>query len=324
MKRRTFIAGLGGVVAWQQGVLAQPGKLPTIGLLGANTAAAQSVWTAAFVGRLRELGWIEHRSVAIEYRWAEGRPERYAEFAAEFVRLKVDVILTHATPATAAAKQATSVIPVVFAAAGNPVGTGLVGSLARPGGNITGLSLQQTETVGKRIELLREIVPRLRTLAMMTNASNPGSALEIEELQAAARSLNLKVVTLAVDRAEDIAPALETLKGGADALYVSPSPLALTNVMRINTLALNARLPTIFLGKEYVQAGGLMSYGPNYPHLFRRAAELIDKILRGTKPSDIPVEQPTKFDLVINLIAAQALGLDIPPTLLTRADEVIE
>jgi len=326
MRRRDFIAGLGGAVAaWPKVAEAQqPGKLPTIGLLGANTAAVQSQWTATFVQRLRELGWTEGRNVAIEYRWAEGRSERYAELAAELVQLRVDVILTHSTPATFAAKHATSLIPVVFAAAGNPVDTGLVKSLAQPGGNITGLSLQQPDTAGKRVELLREIVPRLGALAIMTGVNNPGAVLEAEALHAAARALSLKVIPVAVQRAEDIAPAFETLKDRADALYVPASPLALTNIIRINTLALSARLPTIYVGKEYVQLGGLMSYGPNYPHLYRRAAEFVDKILRGTKPSDIPVEQPTKFDLVINLTTAKALGLTVPPALLARADEVIE
>ena len=229
----------------------QPGKLPTIGLLGANTAAVQSQWTATFVQRLRELGWTEGRNVAIEYRWAEGRSERYAELAAELVQLRVDVILTHSTPATFAAKHATSLIPVVFAAAGNPVGTGLVKSLAQPGGNITGLSLQQPDTAGKRVELLREIVPRLGALAiMMTGVNNPGTVLEAEALHAAARALSLKVIPVAVQRAEDIAPAFETLKDRADALYVPASPLALTNIIRINTLALSAGCRQSTLGKS--------------------------------------------------------------------------
>jgi putative ABC transport system substrate-binding protein len=285
---------------------------------------AQSEWTAAFVQRLRQLGWAEGRNVAIEYRWAEGRSERLAELAAEFVQFKVDVVLTHSTPATLAAKHATSLIPIVFAAAGNPVGTGLVESLAQPGGNVTGLSLQQTDTVGKRVELLREIVPKLSTLAIINSSGNPGAVLEIEALHAAAQALSLTVTPIVLQREEDIVPAFETLKGRADALYVAAFPLVLTNIIRINTLALIARLPTIYVGKEYVQAGGLMSYGPNYPHLYRRAAEFVDKILRGTKPSEIPVEQPTKFDLVINLTTAKALGLTVPPTLLARADEVIE
>ena len=250
--------------------------------------------------RLRELGWIEGRTVAIEYRWAEGRSERFAEIAAEFVRLKVDVIVTSGT-AVLAAKQATSVIPIVFAVAGDPVGTGLVASLARPGGNVTGLSIQATDLAGKRLELLREVVPGLRRLAIMANVGNPAAVLEMGEVQATARTLGLEVATFEIRRAEDIAPAFEALKGRADALYVCADPLVNTNRIRINTLALGARLPTMYGFREYVEAGGLMSYGPNFPDLFRRAADFVDKILRGAKPADIPVEQPTKFDLVINL-----------------------
>ena len=282
------------------------------GFLGSSTPSAQGQWTAAFVQRLRELGWIEGRTVAIEYRWAEGRSERFAEIAAEFVRLKVDVIVTSGTAAVLAAKQATSVIPIVFAVAGDPVGTGLVASLARPGGNVTGLSIQQTDLAGKRLELLREVVPGLRRLAILANVGNPAAVLEMGEVQAAARTLGLEVATFEIRRAEDIAPAFEALKGRADALYVCADPLVITNRIRINTLALGARLPTMHGVREYVEAGGLMSYGPNFPDLFRRAADYVDKILRGAKPADLPVEQPTKFDLVINLTTAKALGLDRP------------
>jgi putative ABC transport system substrate-binding protein len=276
------------------------------------------------VQRLRELAWIDGRNLAIEYRWAEGRNERYAENAAELVRLKVDVIVTSATPPTLAAKQATAVIPIVFAAPGDPVRTGLVASLARPGGNVTGLSSQAAEAAGKRLELLREIVPGLGRLAIMGNVGNPLSVLELGEVQAAARALGLEVHTLEIRRAEDISPAFDSLKGRADALYLCPDPLVNTHRIRINTLALGARLPTIHGLREYVEAGGLMSYGANAPDLFRRAAEYVDKILRGAKPADIPVEQPTKFDLIINLTTAKALGLTIPEPFLLRADEVIE
>ena len=291
--------------------------------MGANPSI-ESYRVAAFVQRLRELAWIDGRNLAIEYRWAEGRNERYAENAAELVRLKVDVIVTVATPATLAAKQATAVIPIVFAATGDPVGTGLVASLARPGGNVTGLSSQTAETAGKRVELLREIVPGLGRLAIMGNVGNPISVLEFGEVQAAARALGLEVTTSELRRAEDISPAFDALKGRADALYVCTDPLVNTHRIRINTLALAARLPTIYLFREYVEAGGLMSYGPNFRDLFRRAADYVDKILRGAKPGDIPVEQPTKFDLIINLTTAKALGLTIPEPFLLRADEVIE
>jgi putative ABC transport system substrate-binding protein len=326
IRRRTFITLLGGVAtAWPLAARAQqPGKLPTIGFLGANTASTQRTSTDAFVQRLNELGWIGNRTVAIEYRWGEGREDRFAEIAAEFVRLKVDVILTYATPSSLAAKKATAVIPIVFAAAGDPVGTGLVASLARPGGNVTGLSIQQTDLASKRLEMLREVLPGLRTVAILANVSSPNSVLEMAEAQAAARTFGLAVVTSEVRGVEDIAPTFDGLKGRADALYVCGSPLLTTNRIRINTLALAARLPTMHGFRELTEAGGLMSYGPNFPSLFRRAAEYVDKILRGAKPSDLPVEQPTRFDLVLNLTTAKALGLDLPASVLARADEVIE
>jgi putative ABC transport system substrate-binding protein len=326
MRRREFISLLGGAtVTWPLGVRAQqPANLPTIGFLVAGTPSSHGRWAAALVQRLRELGWIEGRTIAIEYRWAEGSRERAAEIAAEFVRLKVDVIVTSATVVVIAAKQATSVIPIVFAAASDPVGTGLVASLARPGGNVTGLSLQFTDLAGKRLELLREVLPDLRRLAILANASSPATALEVAEVQAMARTFGLEVAAPEVRQTEDIAPAFEALKGRVEALYVVNDPLVDTNRVRINTLALAARLPTLHGDREHVAAGGLMSYGASFTDLFRRAGDLVDKILHGAKPADIPVEQPTKFDLVINLITAQALGLTIPPTLLARADEVIE
>jgi putative ABC transport system substrate-binding protein len=325
MKRREFITLLGSAAAaWPLVVHAQQSaKLPTIGFLGGTTASTMTQWTDAFVQRLRELGWVEGRTVAIEFRWAEGRSERYTEIASEFVHLKVDVIVTVGA-AVVAAKQATSVIPIVFAVANNPVGIGLVGSLARPGGNITGLSNQTADLAGKRLDLLREVVPGLRRLAIMANFGYPASVLEMREVEATARALGLEVIILEIWRAEDIAPAFEGLKGRAEALSVVTDPLMVTNRLHINTLAQDARLPTIYPAREYVESGGLISYGANYPELFRRTAEFVDKILRGAKPSDIPVEQPTKFDLVINLKTAKALGLEIPPAVLGRADDVIE
>jgi putative tryptophan/tyrosine transport system substrate-binding protein len=325
MTRREFISLLGGAAAWPLAARAQqPAKLPTIGFLGAGTSSSHGQWAAAFVQRLHELGWIEGRTVAIEYRWAEGRTERFDEIAAEFVRRKVDVIVTSATAAIVAAKQATSVIPIVFAAAGDPVGTGLVASLARPGGNVTGLSIQQTDLAAKRLELLREVVSDLRRVAILANVGGPAVVLDMREVQAAARTLGLEVITSEIRRGEDIVPAFEELNGRADALYVCVDPLTNTHRVRINTLALAERLPTMHAIREGVETGGLMSYGPNIPDLYRRAAEFVDKVLRGTKPADIPIEQPTKFDLVINLTTAKALGLEIPATLLARADEVIE
>ena len=322
--RRKFLATLlGGAAAWPLAARGQQsGKLPTIGFLGAN-AMAWGPWTAAFVARLHELGWIEGRTVAIEYRWTEGRPEHAAEFAAELVRLKPDVIVTNYSSAPRV-KQATSVIPIVFVLGNDPLGTGLVTNLARPGSNVTGLSVQQADIAGKRLELLREVVPGLRRLAIIANAGFADVALEIDELQTTARTLGLEVAIFEIRRAEDIAPAFEALKNQADALYVVVNALITANRTRIITFALTARLPMILNTRDYVQAGALISYGPNFPTLFRRAAEYVDKILRGTKPGEIPVEQPTKFELAVNLTTAKALGLTIPESFLLRADEVIE
>ena len=322
MKRREFVTFLGGAAAaWPFAARAQqPAKIPTIGFLGAGTPSAWSQWTPVFLQRLRELGWIEGRTIAIEYRWGDG----LGEIAAEFVQLKVDVIFTNGTPPVLAAKQATSVIPIVFASATDPVANGLVASLARPGGNVTGLSSQTADLAGKRLELLRSIVPGLRRLAMFVVAGSTNSALEMGEVQAAARALSLEAIPFEIRRAEDITPGFEALKGRAEALYVSFDLLTLVNRVRINTLALAARVPTMFGTRDYVEAGGLMSYGPNIQDLWRRAADYVDKILRGAKPADLPVEQPTKFDLIINVKTAKALGLEVSPMLLARADEVIE
>jgi len=324
VKRREFIALLGGAAAWPLAARAQqPAKLPTIGYLGASTPSFDSERVGPFVQRLRELGWIEGRTVAIEYRWSEGRSERYSEIAAEFVRLKVDVIVATGG-AIPAAKQATSVIPIVFPVAGDPVGAGYVDTLARPGGNITGLSLQQTDLASKRVELLREAVPGLRSLAVIANVGNANAVRELGEVQAAASTLGLEATTSEIRRAEDIVAAFEALKGRADAIYVVAEPLVFTNRARIHTLAMAGRLPAIYNSREYVEIGGLMSYGPSFSDLFRRSADVVDKILRGAKPADIPVQQPTQFDLIVNLTTAKALGLTLPESFLLRADEVIE
>jgi putative ABC transport system substrate-binding protein len=325
MKRREFIAGISGAtLAWPTAARAQPSKKPTVGFLGASTPAAAEHWVAAFAQRLRELGWTEGRSVAIEYRWAEGRNERMAEIAAEFVRAKADVIVAQGTQAALAAKNETTAVPIVFALPGDPVGSGLVASLARPGGNVTGLSSQVPELAGKRLDLLREIVPGLRRLAIMANVSNAANVLDTQEVQAAARAGGLDVASFEIRRTVDIAAAFATFKGTVDALYVPPDAFLNTNRTRINTLALVARLPTVYGARENVEAAGLISYGPNFRDLFRRAGDYVDKILRGTKPADLPVQQPVTFELVVNLITATALGLEVPATLLARADEVIE
>jgi putative tryptophan/tyrosine transport system substrate-binding protein len=326
MRRRDFITLLSGTaVAWSLGARAQQSaKLPLIGFLGQSAPSSENQRLTAFVQRLRELGWTEGRNIVIEVRWAQARPERAAEFAAEFVRLKADVIVTSGTPQVLAIKQVTSVVPIVFAVAGDPVGTGLVASLARPGGNITGLSVLATDLAGKRIELLREVVPNLRRLGIIGNAGNPLILQEMGEYRAAASMLGLEVAVFEIRQAEDIAPTFELLKGRAEALYVCQDLLTLANRVRINTLALGARLPVMLASREQVEAGGLMSYGPDFLDLFRRSADYVDKILRGAKPADLPVEQPTKFDFVLNLTTAKALGVMMPPSLLARADEVIE
>jgi putative ABC transport system substrate-binding protein len=323
MRRREFISLMFGAALWPLGARAQPGKLPTIGFLGAGTASAFGPWTAAFVQRLRELGWIEGRTIAIEYRWAEGRTERFGEIAAEFVRLKVEVIVT-AGSAVPAVMQVTSTIPIVFPIAVDPIGARLVASLARPGGNVTGVSMQATELASKRIELLRDVIPNLRRLAVIANVDAHGAVLELAEVQAAAGKFGINIEALEIRRAEDIAPAFGRLKSGVQALYVCPDALINANYARINTFALGARLPTIHAFRDFIGAGGLMSYGANNADLFRRAGDIVDKILKGAKPADLPVEQPTKFELVINLTTAKALGLAIPEAFLLRADEIIE
>jgi putative ABC transport system substrate-binding protein len=323
LNRREFVTLFGGAAIWPLAAGAQQaGKQPTIGFLGAD-ASNWAPWTAAFAARLRELGWNEGRTVAIEYRWSEGRAQSAAEIAAEFVRLKADVIVTNYSGAFLA-KQVTSIVPIVFVLGNDPVGSGLVASLARPGGNVTGLSVQAAEVAGKRLELLREAVPRLRRLAVMAHADFPDAALEIGHVQAAGRALGFEVVPLQIRRAEDIAVAFEALDPPADALYVVQDAVIVANRTTIVAFALTRRLPAIFSARDFVQAGGLMSYGPNYPGVFRRAADYVDKIMRGAKPSDMPIEQPTKFDLVINLMIARALGVTIPEKLLAIADEVIE
>jgi putative ABC transport system substrate-binding protein len=324
LKRREFITLLGGAATWPLAARAQQaGKPPTIGFMGSQTAANQRRWTDTFVQRLRELGWIEGRTVAIEYRWAEGQINRFVEIAAEFVRRKVDVIFTTGAGASVA-KEATSVIPIVFTLAHDPVASGLVASLAQPAGNVTGLSAQSADLGGKRIALLREAIPTVRRLAILANVGNAGAALEMAEAQAAAGKLGLEVVARPIRRAEDIAPAFDAIEGRADALYVCGDLLQATYRLRINTLALGFRLPTMLANREDAEAAGLMAYGANYMHMFLRGAEFVDKILRGSKPADLPVEQPTKFDLVVNLTTAKALGLKIPEAFLLRVDELIE
>jgi putative ABC transport system substrate-binding protein len=321
LNRRELVALFGGILAMPVAAYAQQTRM--IGLLGSGSESAQSQWTAAFVQRLAQLGWSEGGNLKISYRWADGHNERYAEFAAELVRLNVDLIVTHNTVPTLTVKRATSTIPVVFATAGDPVGSGIVASLARPGGNLTGLSGQAPDTAGKRIELLRELT-HLEHLGVLTETGNPYAELDVKEVRSAARSLNIEVKVAALRPGDEIDAAFDSLKGSVQALYVLPTPLFFTHRSQINKSSLAAKLPTMYVIREYVQAGGLISYGPNWPSMWRRAADLTAKILNGAKPADIPIEQPTQFDLVINARTAKALGLTVPPTLLARADEVIE
>lgn len=327
MRRREFIGLVGGAAVacpFAAGAQQLPPKPPIIGFIGPSTGSEDGTRRAAFAKRLGELGWVDGRNLVIEYRWAEGVVPRAGEIAAEYAHQKVNVIVVSGDAQVLAAKRATAAIPIVIAAAADPVGNGLVESLARPGGNVTGLSRQLTDSTGKRLELLREFLPGLRHVAVLYNAANPLTSPEANTAQAAAAALGLNTVKCEIWRAEDVAPAIENLRGRAEALYVCIDPLVNTNGVRINSLALAARLPTMHSSRDNIDAGGMISYGPDTNDLFRRAAEFVDKILRGAKPADLPVEQPTKFELVINLRAARHMGLEVSPVLLGRADEVIE
>jgi len=324
MRRREFITLAGGAAAFPiAAARGQKKAVPVIGFLVAGTQASHGAWVAAFAQRLSELGWTEGRNINIEYRWAAGSTTKMASLAAEFVQQKVDVIVTSAYGAVAA-KQATSTIPIVFAAYGDPVAGGLIHSLARPGGNVTGLTVQATELNSKRLELLRDIIPTIRRVEALINVSNPGASEEVSGIRTAAASLRIEAKVLEIRTADEIGSALAGIKGRTDALYVFSEPLTNANKYQIIQVANAAKVPTIFGFREFVDAGGLVSYGPSFIDLFKRAAEFTDKILRGTKPVDIPVEQPVKFDLIVSSKTARMLGLRIPETMLARADEVIE
>ena len=324
MRRREVITLVAGAAAWPLTARAQRSTVPTIGFLGPTAPQIWSSWTKAFVDHFAELGWVDGRTVKIVYRWANGQIERANELAAELVALKVDLIVTSGS-GTGPAMKATSQIPIVFALASEPVATGYVTSLARPGGNVTGLSLEAPDLGGKRLGYLRHVVPAARRLAILTDVAYLASRLDLDHVRAAAPTLGFEPLPFEIRRAEDIEPAFARLGGHADAMYVcSADPLVNNNRDRITALALGAKLPTIYAEKAYAEAGGLISYGPNVPEMFKRAAEYADKILKGAKPADLPVEQPNSFELVFNLKTAKALGLTIPQTLIATADEVIE
>ena len=301
---------------------AQASKIHRIGFLGVPPTVS---FSAVFRRGLRELGYREGENILIEQRWAEGQYDRLAAFAAELVRLNADVIVTSSTPETRAAMDATTTIPIVMGVSGDPVATGLTSSLARPSRNVTGLSMVSPELGAKRLELLREIAPKVARVAVLWNPANPAQAPLLKEVDAAAPSLGLKLHPLGVRAPAEIDNALSAiLKQRADALYVFEEPVFFIERTRIAAFAIQHRLPTIFGFRDFVEAGGLMSYGPNLSDLFRRAAIFVDKILKGAKPADLPIEQPTTFELVINGKTAKALGLTIPQSLLVRADEVIK
>jgi putative tryptophan/tyrosine transport system substrate-binding protein len=324
MRRRELIMLLGGAATtWPLAARAQQKKMPLIGFLCPTTAAIWAPWTAAFVQRLTELGWIDGRTISIEYGFADGHEERYGEIAAKFVDRKVDVIVTGGS-AVPAVKRMTSTIPIVFAIGRDPLGEGYVASLSRPGGNVTGLSLQLAELAGKRLELLREVLPNMRTLAALADAGDSEGLRERTDLETAAHKVGLETFPVDIRKPDDIAPAIDGAKDRAEALYICSGVLANTNRSNIYATALAAQLPTISGVRVMAESGCLLSYGTVYADLFRRAGDLVDKILNGVKPADIPVEQPTKFELVVNLKTAKALGLRIPPNLLALADEVIE
>jgi len=303
---------------------AQQPKLPTVGMLGAGTPASHGKWIAALVGRMHELGWTDGDTVRIEYRWAEGRDERVAEISSEFINLNCDVIVTSGNQAVKTVMGATSHIPVVAAAMSDPVAARIVESLAHPGSNVTGLAILTNELVGKRFGMLREIVPGLHEVAVMGYGPSPGFPLEVAAAKMAAPKLGMEIDVVGIAEASEFAPAFESLKGKAQGVYVAITPFTTVNQDQINRLAVDARLPSVHGLPEYVRSGGLVSYGANFLDNFRRAGDFVDHILRGAKPASLPVEQPTKFELAINLKTAKALGVTVPSMLLATADEVIE
>jgi putative ABC transport system substrate-binding protein len=327
MDRRAFIATVTGsiIAASLVGEGQQSAKVPRIGYLLGRSAAESGDLATAFRRGLHDLGYVDGRTILIEYRYAEGRLERLPDLAANLVRLKVDVIVTAGEAAIRAARGATSTIPIVMASAGDPVGSGLVASLARPGGNVTGLSLVATEAAGKRLELLKETLPMLSRVAVLWNPTNQSKLPEWENAQLAARALGLTLRSVEVRAPDDFEGAFSTIaRERPDALVTLSDAVTTIHRTRIAAFAIKRKLPTIAENRAYAETGSLMTYGASQSDLFRRAAIYVDKILKGARPGDLPVEQPTKFELVVNMKTAKALGLTIPPAVLARADQVIE
>ena len=325
MRRRDFIIVIGrAAVAWPVGVHAQH-KIPRIGFMGNSTAALETNLVDAFRAGLRELGYEEGRNIAIEYRWAEGNYDRFPMLAAELIATKVDAIVTAGTPAALAVKSATTTVPLVMVAVGDPIGTGLVSSLARPGGNLTGLSSIAPDLEGKRLQLLREVVPALSHVAMFVNSLNPFHVSSMKQARAAAQAMGIKLQLHDIRKSEDLDDAFAAIrKERPDALLILADRVFLHNRQRMMDFINELRLPNVNAYKELVEAGGLMSYGPSYEDMHKRAAIYVDKILKGTKPADLPIEQPSKFTFIVNLKAAKALGVTVPSQLLGLADQLIE
>jgi ABC-type uncharacterized transport system substrate-binding protein len=324
MKRREFIRLVGGAAAWPVAAHAQP-KIPRVGFMGNSTAALEANLVGSFRDGLRELGYEEGRNIVIEYRWADGKYERFPTLIAELIAAKVNVIVTAGTPAALAVKKATTTVPLVMVAVGDPVGTGLVPSLARPGGNLTGLSSIAPDLEGKRLDILREVVPTLSHVAMFFNSLNPFHVASMRQAHAAGQAMGIKLQEHDIRKSEDLDGAFGAIrKERPDALLILADRVFLHNRQRMMDFTEEQRLPNVNAYKELVEAGGLMSYGPSYEDMHKRAAIYVDKIIKGAKPADLPIEQPSKFTFVVNLKAAKALGVTIPPSLLTLADEVIE
>jgi putative ABC transport system substrate-binding protein len=321
----TALAALAlGLLATPLGIAAQPaGRLYRIGFLGGASASGYAALVEAFRLGLRDRGYVEGKNVAIEYRWADGRYDRLPALAAELVRLKVDVIVTQGTPAALAAKQATTTIPIVMAIVGNPVETGIVSSLARPGGNVTGSSFFMPELNAKRLELMKMLIPGLGRAGVLMNPDNPAMAAIFRATEERAQALKVKLERVNVRRLDELDSAFQLAKAQTEAVTIADEGLFIANARRIAELALRSRLPSIGF-REYCDAGGLMAYGVDFPHIWRQSAALVDKILKGARPGDVPIQQATRFEFVINLKTAKALGLTIPPSVLARADEVIQ